>query len=51
MYVTLNAAARWRNICTSLATLTAWWHFSRGQCFHGDLMSTVIAIKLTYILV
>jgi len=33
MYAQRNIVARWRNICTSLAIATAWYHFTWRRHF------------------
>jgi hypothetical protein len=42
-----NIMTRSRNVYTSLAILTAWYHFAGRECFYGDLMSPA-TIKRTY---
>ena len=38
MYVPSNIATRWRNVCTSQTTVTAWYHFTRTEGFDDDFM-------------
>jgi hypothetical protein len=48
MSASRNILARSRNICTTSANLTAWYHLTRRKSFYDDLISPA-KIKRTYV--